>query len=580
MNIDFIKESPRKCTTSKYWRINYPDMYPKIETCNGVKFPEKLYNFMNKSPDHICPVCGKITQFISYIKGYRKYCSSKCATTDDARNQKISIKNKANAKIIAQKRAETNLRKYGTIYPQKLDSVKEKTKATCLKRYNAIAPMANKDVSEKSKKTILNKYGVEYISQTEIFKTKFKNTCLQKYGVENPNQSDAVRQKAKATCIKKYGVEYISQVDAVRQKAKATCIKKYGAPTWAQAQMMSDDILEILDDGRLVMKCPHPTCNKCSEKRYITTSQINHDRKKINTERCTIIHPIQQSHSKNTGGEIFIQQILDSCDVEYVCNYRDLGFELDIYIPEKKIAIEFNGYRWHSDKYKPKKYHVDKYKKCEANGIQLISIWEDWMMYKPTIVESIIKSKLGIYNQRIGARKCILREVNAKDAEKFLEEMHIQGTCHSTIKLGLFYNDELVSLMTFGKKRPGLGCKGNEWELLRFCNAHDVQIIGGASKLLNEFIKRIKPSKIISFSSNDISSGQLYSTLGFNNTSESLSYWYIDKKNAKRYHRFTFTKQNILRKGLATDANLTEAEMMYNAGFYRIWDSGTKKWEL
>ena len=580
MNTDFIKESPRGYTTAKYWRINYPNEYAEIITYDGAKFPEKLYNFVNKSPEHICPVCGKVTQFISYIKGYRKYCSGKCVTTDDARNQKISVKNKANAKIIAQKRAETNLRKYGTIYPQKLDSVKEKTKATCLERYNAIAPMANKDVSEKSKKTILNKYGVEYVSQSEVVKQKAKATCIERYGVECSLQSETVRQKAKATILNKYGVEYISQSEVVKQKAKATCIERYGAPTWAQAQMMSDDILEILDDGRLVMKCPHPTCNKCSEKRYITTSQINHDRKKINTERCTIIHPIQQSHSKNTGGEIFIQQILDSCDVEYVCNYRDLGFELDIYIPSKKIAIEFNGYRWHSDKYKPKKYHVDKYKKCEANGIQLISIWEDWMMYKPTIVESIIKSKLGIYNQRIGARKCILREVNAKDAEKFLDNYHIQGSCHSTVKLGLFHNDELVSLMTFGKKRPGIGSKGNEWELLRFCNAHGVQIIGGASKLLNEFIKHIKPSKIISFSSNDISSGQLYSTLGFNNTSESLSYWYIDKKNAKRYHRFTFTKQNILRKGLATDANLTEAEMMYNAGFYRIWDSGTKKWEL
>ena len=580
MNTDFIKESPRKCTTAKYWRINYPNEYAEIITYDGAKFPEKLYNFVNKSPEHICPVCGKVTQFISYIKGYRKYCSGKCVTTDDARNQKISVKNKAKANDAKIKRDETNLKKYGTTKPQELDSVKEKTKATCLERYNAVSPIANKDIYEKSKKTILNKYGVEYVSQSEVVKQKAKATILNKYGVEYVSQSEVVKQKAKATILNKYGVEYVSQSEVVKQKAKATCIERYGAPTWAQAQMMSDDILEILDDGRLVMKCPHPTCNKCNEKRYITTSQINHDRKKINTERCTIIHPIQPSHSKNTGGEIFIQQILDSCDVEYVCNYRDLGFELDIYIPEKKIAIEFNGYRWHSDKYKPKKYHVDKYKKCEANGIQLISIWEDWIMYKPTIVESIIKSKLGIYNQRIGARKCILREVNAKDAEKFLEEMHIQGSCHSTIKLGLFYNDELVSLMTFGKKRPGIGCKGNEWELLRFCNAHGVQIIGGASKLLNEFIKRIKPSKIISFSSNDISSGQLYSTLGFNNTSESLSYWYIDKKNAKRYHRFTFTKQNILRKGLATDANLTEAEMMYNAGFYRIWDSGTKKWEL
>ena len=511
MNLDFIKDSPRACTTEKYWRENHEEIYRKIMMFPGAKFPERLYNYAHGCPDHICPVCGKNTGFISYLKGYRKYCSNACATRDGERNKAISKKNRACATKAKIKRESTNKEIYGTSHPQALEEIKQKTKQTNLQ---------------------------------------------------------------------KYGTEHVSQCEAIKQKIRNTMMERYGAPTWAQGQMLNWEVLRILEDGRLVMRCPHPDCKKCKERGYITTSQINYDRKKIGTECCTILHPIQSSHSKNTGGEIFIQHILDSCKVSYIKNYRELGFELDIYVPQKKIGIEFNGYRWHSTKYKTKKYHIDKYKQCAEQGIQLLSIWEDWVLTKPEIVESLIKSKLGIYETRMGARECVLKDVSAKDAEEFLENMHIQGACHSTIKKGLYCQGELVSLMTFGKRRPGMGRKGNEWELLRFCNKHGLQVIGGASKLLKAFIQQIQPTKVISFSSNDISSGLLYRTLGFENTSESLSYWYIHAKDGKRYHRFTFTKQNILRKGLATDSSKTEEQMMYEAGFYKIWDSGTKKWEL
>ena len=580
MNLDFIKDSPRACTTEKYWRENHGEIYRKIMSFPGTKFPERLYNYAHCCPDHLCPVCGKNTEFISYMKGYRKYCSNTCATKDGERNKAISKKNRASASEAKIKRECTNKELYGTAHPQTLEEIKQKTKQTNLQKYGTISPLQNKEIKQKTKQTNLQKYGVEHASQSDAFKSKFKATSIAHYGVDNPNKSEIIKQKTKQTNLRKYGVEHVVQCDAIKQKIKKTMMDRYGAPTWAQGKMRNEEVLRILEDGRLVMRCPHLNCGKCKERCYITTSQINYDRKKIGTECCTILHPIQSSHSKNTGGEIFIQHILDSHGVEYQKNYRGLGFELDIYIPQKKIAIEFNGYRWHSTKYKTKKYHIDKYKKCEEQGIQLLSIWEDWVLRKPEIVESLIKSKLGIYKTRIGARECMLKDVPVKEAEEFLENMHIQGTCHSTIKKGLYYHGELVSLMTFGKRRPGMGRRENEWELLRFCNKLDVQVMGGASKLLKAFIQQIRPTKIISFSSNDISSGSLYKTLGFKNTSESLSYWYINSKDGKRYHRFTFTKQNILRKGMATDVNKTEEEMMYDAGFYKIWDSGTKKWEL
>ena len=580
MNLDFIKDSPRACTTEKYWRENHEEIYRKIMTFPGAKFPERLYNYAHGCPDHICPVCGKNTGFISYLKGYRKYCSNTCATRDGERNKTISEKNRVCATKAKIKRESTNKEIYGTSHPQVLEEIKQKTKQTNLRKYGTVSPLQNAEIKQKTKQTNLQKYGTEHVSQCDMFKEKFRATSLAHYGVDNPNKAEVIKQKTKQTNLQKYGTEHAVQCEAIKQKIRNTMMERYGAPTWAQGQMLNWEVLRILEDGRLVMRCPHPDCKKCKERGYITTSQINYDRKKIGTECCTILHPIQSSHSKNTGGEIFIQHILDSCKVSYIKNYRELGFELDIYVPQKKIAIEFNGYRWHSTKYKTKKYHIDKYKQCAEQGIQLLSIWEDWVLTKPEIVESLIKSKLGIYETRMGARECVLKDVSAKDAEEFLENMHIQGACHSTIKKGLYYQGELVSLMTFGKRRPGMGRKENEWELLRFCNKHGLQVIGGASKLLKAFIQQIRPTKVISFSSNDISSGLLYRTLGFENTSETLSYWYIHAKDGKRYHRFTFTKQNILRKGLATDASKTEEQMMYEAGFYKIWDSGTKKWEL
>ena len=59
--------------------------------------------------------------------------------------------------------------------------------------------------------------------------------------------------------------------------------------------------------------------------------------------------------------------------------------------------------------------------------------------------------------------------------------------------------------------------KNNEWNLSRFCNKAGYNIIGGASKLLNNFIKNNEVYRIISYADKDWSIGSLYYTLGFEN---------------------------------------------------------------
>ena len=252
--------------------------------------------------------------------------------------------------------------------------------------------------------------------------------------------------------------------------------------------------------------------------------------------------------------------------------------ELDIYIPSKNIAIEFNGIFHHSDERKPNNYHVNKCNECKAKGIQLISIWEDLYVTKYNIIKSVLLSKLGIYENKIYARKCRIAKVDSKTANAFYDNNHIQGKCNATIHYALIYENNIVSMMSFGKRSLGKDCD-IQWELIRYCSLLNTCVIGGASKLFNRFIHDYKPFKIISWSSNDISDGYMYKKLGFEFVNSSSSYWYVSKQSCKRYHRSVFSKVNLLKKGIIdVDDNRSEREIALDLNFRRIFDSGQSKW--
>lgn len=259
------------------------------------------------------------------------------------------------------------------------------------------------------------------------------------------------------------------------------------------------------------------------------------------------------------------------------------GNELDIFIPEKKVAIEYDGLYWHCEKNKENKnYHLEKTEECIKSGIRLIHIFEDEWVYKRSIVESRLKNILGITPKRIYARKCNIKEISYLQSKKFLEENHIQGNCVSKYNYGLYYNNELVSVMTFGRRRNCLGKrkenkKDNEYELLRFCNKIDTTVIGGASRLLKYFINSIRPENIVSYADRRWSVGELYKRLGFKETNKSApSYFYVI--GDKRYNRFSFRKDVLVKEGY--DKNKSEHEIMLERNIYRIYDCGTIVYKL
>lgn len=209
-------------------------------------------------------------------------------------------------------------------------------------------------------------------------------------------------------------------------------------------------------------------------------------------------------------------------------------------------------------------------------GIRLFTIWEDDWKIKNDICRSFVLNKLN-KSKRIGARECIIKEINYNDSRNFLINSHLQGDCKSSIRLGLYNNNDLVTLMTFSKLRLPLGGKNEKdvWELTRFSNKIGVSVIGGASKLFKYFLNKWKPLRIETYSDNLISDGKLYDNLGFVNIHTSKpGYWYLI--DGVREHRFNWRKSRLVKNG--HDSNKTEEEIMSELGYFRIYNGGNKKW--
>jgi very-short-patch-repair endonuclease len=255
------------------------------------------------------------------------------------------------------------------------------------------------------------------------------------------------------------------------------------------------------------------------------------------------------------------------------------GKEIDIYLPDLNLAIEFNGTYYHSDLFKKdKQYHLKKTKECNALGVKLIHIWDSDWVFKKDIIKSILKNQLKLTTDRIYARKCIIKPISNVESVKFLKENHLQGNAVCKYSLGLFYKEQLVSVMTFSKLRKNLKQNNIEghFELLRFCNKLNINIIGGASKLFKYFIKEHNPIKIVSYANRDWSDGGLYKKLNMNSLPSTTPgyHWY---KSKIKYNRFNFRKDLLVKQG--EDPNLTEYEIMLKNGFYKVWNTGNLKFE-
>lgn len=275
-----------------------------------------------------------------------------------------------------------------------------------------------------------------------------------------------------------------------------------------------------------------------------------------------------------------IADLMSSNCIKVDTSYRKFNGikEVDIVAHDHRIGIEINGLYWHSDLFKSKTYHIDKTNKMKELGYRLIHIFEDDWLNKKDICKSIILNACGKSKYKIYARECTIREVSNIEANKFLIDNHIQGGSISKVRIGLYYEDELVSLMSFSSLRKCLGSSASDdcYELIRFCSKKFTNVIGGASRLFSFFNKNYSPKLIISYSDKSRSSGNLYKILGFTAVHDTKpNYFYT--RGGQRFNRFKFRKSELIKLG-AKDTD-TEKDFMKNLGYNRVYNCGCTKFE-
>lgn len=465
-----------------------------------------------------CP-CGNKNNYLSLNKGYSTYCSVKCC-----------------GKFAQEKRKQTCLKKYGASNAMKLDHIKAKMNKTRLEKYGTTNLMSVPSIQKKAANTCLQKYGVKSFSQSKEFSAKLKQHCMEIYGIEHPSQIHINH-------IEDLNEEYVRSHFIVNHKFKMQNFMEYFNLS-AHAMFAYKEKFHILEDNDI------KTC-------------------KTQTE---------------------IYDFISSFGIPLTFNEKNIlkPKELDIYSLTKNIAIEYDGIMYHSFgqssnpifnnfllEHENKLYHLRKTLSCEEKGIHLFHIFEnEWLNpIKQEIWKSMLLNAFGL-SERIYARKCVIKETSSKEARTFLEENHLQGFAQSSINLGLYYQDELVSIMTFGKPRFN---RKYDYELIRFCNKKNTSVIGGASKLFKHFIKEYSPTSIVSYANRRWSRGNLYEKLGFKLIDQTKpNYFYFTDSQKILYSRIQFQKHKLSKILPNFNPNLTESENMYNNGYRKIYDCGNR----
>lgn len=435
-----------------------------------------------------------------------------------------------------------------------------------------------KCVSEKNVQSVkdyyLENYGVTHLFQTEGFKSKFKEKSIEKYGVDNPWKSKEVIEKIKKSNFEKFGETSWMKVQENKDRvSKNLSIKNMRERIKRIEEVNLDIEIKSSDFKKGEIEI---FCNKCSDKSKFSYSFFN-KRVKIGETPCLVCNPPLYSESR--GEQELYDFISEIYDGKIIRHDRKVlgGKEIDIYLPDLNIAFEFEGTYWHSEIFKNKNENLNKKNLIQEKGIKTFNVWEDNWHYKKEIIKSRI---LNVFEKSeiIFARKCEIKEISPKEEKEFMEENHIQGYVPSKVKIGLFFEKNLVSVMTFGSNRKSLGNKSKEgeYELLRFSNKLGISVLGGASKIYSYFIKKYSPLKVISYQDNSWNTGDLYKNLGFTQIEKAKPNYFWCKGNI-RFHRFNFRKDKLVKEGF--DPNKTEYEIMSERKYYRLWDFGNLKWE-
>jgi len=521
----------------------------------------------------LCVVCNENYSSGITEKRFSPYCSSECRSIGKTQSHKntcierYGVDSPSRLSSVQEKTKQTNQQRYGHDWSLCSEEVRDKSRETSIERYGCESPQQSKEVSEKRKATMLDRYGVSNPSQAEQFKEKREETLLYNYGVRNATQSQEIREKVKQTNTERYGVASVLESQDIKNKIKSTNIERYGSEYPMQneevAQKAKDTLIEHYGyDNPMKIESIRKRAIKTTSDRLgydVSSNEQPHD---IETNK---LH--QQSLAEKE-----ISEYIQSYGYTVVHNDRTrFGFEVDIYVPEKNLAIEFNGIYWHSSLFKEKSFHQQKAIGVWNEGERLFHIWEDQWIESKELVFSKIKSMLGL-TPRVYARSCRVVYPCVSETRAFMESYHTQGFKGATKHIGLQYNDELVAVLSLFDRGDGV------WEIERF--ATSCSVTGGFSKSLSEFKKSTDWNTIHTYASLDYGHGDMYEKCGFSfDGITDPGLWYTNGRQS-RIQRQKLMKHKLPDMFEDFDSNMPVNKFLSTKNIFPIYDAGSVRYVL
>lgn len=480
------------------------------------------------------PVCGNCGNPVHITTSGKKaytfppFCSRKCASSDASTRNKVSA---------------TNIDRYG------VDNV-----------------FKSSTIKQKISQTINERYGVDSPLQSPVIKQRFVDTMRSKYGVDNAALSPELKSKKQETNIDRYGYRNVFADPNVIEQIKVTNMSKYGTAHPNQKHLSQQTIQHLNDRNWLY------------DQHYVKKNTLSTIAQKLECDVVTVSRhlstaDLQTQYFFRSTGEQEVGDFIRSLGVDIIVNNRSIisPYELDIYLPSLKIAIEYCGVYWHSEQQgKDRHYHKRKHQMCADKGIQLLTIFDDEWQKRQQQVQRKIANILHIPEKFVYARKTAIVMVDTPTKKAFFDEHHIQGNGPGSIHLGLKYDTQLIACMSFIKQQ-------NVHYLNRF--ATSCRVVGGFSKLLHHFTSNYKWDNIISFADMRWSAGNLYEAAGWQLDSVLPPDYSYSINGIDRIHKFNFRRKYLNKKLPIFDESLSEKQNCDANGILRIWDCGKLKYK-
>ena len=573
----------------------------RISSCGCIRQSKEYRNKMsNKSKEWTNNHPEKIKEISSKIKQYYN--------DNPDKRVRVGIKTSNWAKNNPDKIAEKAARfaEWCKANQDKLEARSIKYKEWCKQNPNSVQEIGNK-ISEWCKnnpdKVLARTEKIkQYYKDNPYAVTNIANKCKQWYN-DNPDIVHEMVEKRLQTFQNNPDIQ-----DTINKKRiqwykdnpdKVKLIGEKISSTFKQKRINNDfslllnrvhpDYIQPLLNGdinslsEILIKCP--ICGEYDKHSFHNIFRINSNDIKPNSHNLCHKCYANISHS---SPELEIKSIITAMyNGKCIENSRSIipPLELDLYYPEKNVAIEFNGNYWHDENHKSKDYHFNKFKLCKDKNIRLVSIYEsDWYNKHDNII-SLLKN-IFIDSKIVYARNCTISKLDYKTKSAFINEYHFYGDSNQgTISYGLYYNDELVSVMSFGKLRGQNKLHNNKdhYELVRFVTKDNVRVTGGASKLFKKFISEYHPVYIICYSDNDFFTGETYNKLGFKLKSLGKSIDYQWVKGTKSLSRYECMTNKLLEKyPKYRNINIIgsiEDYIMHDLGYSKLYRCGNSIWE-